>query len=221
LNLKLQSEIDDEILLLKNNLARSTNGNPSRQFNSFEKGTESREHIEIYNAALNFHGVVERELEKLSKNPTNYELAVETYTLMITLASYVMAMQETFIDRIDNHYYPGVIDNMSKVTNRKNALLNDHDAPDSLKLSSLERLDFFESVLQELTHKLPVMKTQTEERIVKINRYIKNLTHLNEEAKLANNLATSISSLRADLSLIPFDLPEVVEYKINVSDFKI
>lgn len=214
---KSQDQLEEDI---KNALASPPASTARERLALLREGTASREAQEVYNALVNLRGSVLKLNRRLSAESTNYDLASTTYRAQIQLYRYVIQMHETFRQRIDQVYKPG----MKDLEKRINAALKNTEAsPLSAEQKAREqrKLQRIQVALQEAYPKLARHKQWAMENIETVQNLLAVHETLLENVEIAGDAAALIAEVNSEIEGLNFVTPELIEYDLEASDFEL
>lgn len=214
---KSQDALEEEI---KNALASPPARTARERLELLREGTASREAHEVYNALVNLRNSVLQLNRRLSAESTNYDLASTTYKAQIQLYRYVLQMHETFRQRVDQVYKPG----MKDLERRINAALkNTAASPMSAEQKEREqrKLQRIQVALKEAYPKLDRHKEWAAQNMKTVQNLLDVHETLLENVEIAGDAAALIAEVNSEIEGLNFVTPELIEYDLEASDFEL
>lgn len=214
---KSQDALEEEI---KNALASPPARTARERLELLREGTATREAHEVYNALVNLRNSVLQLNQRLSAESTNYDLASTTYKAQIQLYRYVLQMHETFRQRVDQVYKPGMKD-LEKRINA--ALKNTAASPMSAEQKAREqrKLQRIQVALEEAYPKLDRHKQWAAQNMETVQNLLAVHETLLENVEIAGDAAALIAEVNSEIEGLNFVTPELIEYDLEASDFEL
>lgn len=214
---KSQDALEEEI---KDALASPPAATARKRLELLREGTATREAHEVHNALVNLRDSILRLNQRLSAESTNYALASTTYKAQIQLYRYVLQMHETFRQRVDQVYKPG----MKDLEKRINAALKNTEAsPMSVEQKAREtrKLQRIQVALEEAYPKLDRHKQWAAQNIETVQNLLGVHETLLENVEIAGDAAALIAEVNSEIEGLNFVAPELIEYDLEAADFEL
>jgi len=202
-------------------LASPRNSEVRGKYDSVRPGTASREALEVYNSLANLEQVVVELNSSLQADPSDYQLAVETYDKQIMLAKYVIKINQTYKDRLRRHYIPGLEDVASRADNSLSKMDGNEDMDADVLARQKEHMKSVKSGVEAALPKLESHIDWVEANISDLRSSIKVISTLRENVKIARDASGMIGEINAATQKIDLSLPEIVEWDLKKSDLSL
>lgn len=187
----------------------------------YKSYSASREQLELHNAALNLQTTANTLMARLRADRANYELAVETYDVMLELVVTVIEMNTGFMMRIDQQYRPEAGQLMDRLRRAKSRTQNARDVDPEVVQRELEKLTAVLERMEQNLPKLKEMRTWAEDNVASLDPIISTVQLLKENATVVRDVADWVGGIEESFAQLNISLPPLVEYDLVESDFEI
>lgn len=220
LEARQKEEMEELALQLASVLATtpSTDQNPIK--GKVRPGSSAHENAEIYNALRNLQSTITLLNARMVENPTDLELALDTYRKQNALFSTVLVMTKGFSQRVDR-IYGSQLKSLRERVAQQIRRTKRSDSDKSLKMRELEKLKLQDEALEKNIPKLKDMKRWADSNIVLLEGQIDTVQLLMQNVSLAMDTGGFVADINDEFSNLQFSFPEIMDYDLVESDFLI
>lgn len=186
---------------------------------SVKPNTGSREALEVYNACKNLQSIAQKQIAQLETEPSNYELAEETYIIQGNLCKYVITMNSLFHARIDSEYIPTINNLIKSAESIKRDAVRNERVDQNIALSEKEKMEKIQKALSDAISQLAIMKVEVRERIDQLKSYDETISLMKRSAGVAKDSSAIISTINQQFAQLDIPMPELISYDLQESDF--
>ena len=185
----------------------------------------NNEVIELSFSLENINTIIKRYEERVTRNPSNYDIAIEYYETYLICLKCLIDMHNEFISSASNEYPKMISDYKEKIT--KQIYQINSELPkktDSQNIELLKNnkvyLETLLTALDEAKATLAVQKKWAEENLPKlIERRDTTETTLNT-ARITKEVSGLVTSIKAKFERLQVSMPPLIMFKLDESKLK-
>ena len=205
---------------LENALASPGDKKVKDKIDKIKPDSGSREALEAYNSCKNLQNVLQIQIAELRSDPSNYELAENTYTTQENLCKTVISMNSQFKSRIDTKYIPRFKNLIRRIDSIENEL-NQPNIDKNIVANQKEKMKKIENALIKGIDQLNAMKPGIDKRIKTLQNYLKTVSLLKRSAGVAKDASAIISTINEQFAQLDIVMPEIISYDLKEGDFQL
>lgn len=183
--------------------------------------TASREQLELYNAALNLQAVANELTARLRADKANYELAVDTYDVMLELLTVIIEMNTGFIARCQHAYEKDAREILGRIDRAIEQTRNAKDVDPAIVERETAKLTAVRERMVANIPKLDKMQAWAEGHLASLEPILSTVRLLRDNAEVVRDAADWVSGIEESFSELDVSLPPLVEYDLVESDFEL
>ena len=181
--------------------------------------------MELSFSLENINTIIKRYEERVTRNPSNYDIAIEYYETYLICLKCLIDMHNEFISSASNEYPKMISDYKEKIT--KQIYQINSELPkktDSQNIELLKNnkvyLETLLTALDEAKATLAVQKKWAEENLPKlIERRDTTETTLNT-ARITKEVSGLVTSIKAKFERLQVSMPPLIMFKLDESKLK-
>lgn len=231
---KLQKRLDQEENELKNCLSSKPTDSKSDYVKHIVKTKEeayndsnrpNNEVIELTFSLENINTIIKKYEERVTRNPSNYDIAIEYYETYLICLKCLIDMHNEFISSATNDYPRMIADNKEKITKQIAEISKEiPEKKDSenieLLKSNKKYLETLLTALDEAKVTLSHQKKWAEENLPKLEERRKTTETTLNTARITKDVSGLVTGIKAKFESLQVSMPPLIMFKLDENKLK-
>ena len=231
---KLERQLESEENELKNCLSsRPTNSKSNYEKHIVKTREEAyndsnrpnNEVIELTFSLENINTIIKKYEERVTRNPSNYDIAIEYYETYLICLKCLIDMHNEFISSAANDYPRMIADNKDKIKNQiaeiNKELPNKKDSENvELLKSNKQYLETLLTALDEAKVTLSLQKKWAEDNLPKLEERRKTTETTLNTARITKDVSGLVTGIKAKFESLQVSMPPLIMFKLDESKLK-
>ena len=231
---KYQRLLDSEENELKNCLSSRPTNSKSDYVKHIVKTKEeayndsnrpNNEVIELTFSLENINSIIKKYEERVTRNPSNYDIAIEYYETYLICLKCLIDMHHEFINSASKDYPKMIADNKEKILKQISEITKElPDKKDSenveLLKSNKKYLETLITALDEAKVTLSHQKKWAEDNLPKLEERRKTTETTLNTARITKDVSGLVTGIKAKFESLQVSMPPLIMFKLDESKLK-
>lgn len=206
---------------LQDSLASPPNDKIRQKIKTIKLGTETHEAMEVYDAAKNLVKSINQLNDKLAAKPSDYSLAVKTYSAQDQLIRDVIEMNQAFVNHVQQKYIPRLNSLAYRIVKAKRKVSSAASMSRQMKVEELSKLSRLGKAIMAARPKLKQNMTWAKGNIQKLRGTAETLSVLRNDASIAKDASSVVAKINVEAAHLKIVMPGIIRWELKGSDLKI
>lgn len=231
---KLQKRLDSEENELKNCLSSKPTNSKSNYVKNIVKTKEeayndsnrpNNEVIELSFSLENINTIIKKYEERVTRNPSNYDIAIEYYETYLICLKCLIDMHTEFISSASNDYPRMIEDNKKKILNQISEITK--ELPHKTNSENIELLknnkEYLETLLVALDEAKVTLASQkkwAEDNLPKLKERKSTTETTLNTARITKDVSGLVTGIKAKFESLQVSMPPLIMFKMDESKLK-